>query len=82
MLLLNLYKKITQKIDVIRFEDDPIAIPKTVEAMMTYYTNATINIHSFDPKKMGKKRIGHSGFFNTKLGKSFWNLPLQLIEEQ
>lgn len=76
----NFYKKITQDIDVIRFEDDPIAIPKTVQAMMAYYPNASINIHSFDPKKMGIKRVGHSGYFSAKLGKPFWELPLAIIK--
>ena len=76
----HFYEKVTQNIDVIRFEDDPIAIPKTVHAMMDYYKNATIKIHSFNPKKMGEKRVGHSGFFNAKLGRPFWELPLTLIE--
>ena len=76
------YERITQPIDLIRFEDDPIAIPKTVNAMMAYYKNAPIKIHSFDPKKEGKKRVGHSGFFSKKLGKSWWDLPLEIIENK
>ena len=78
----NYYQKIDQNIDVIRFEDDPIAIPKTVNAMMGYYKNAPIKIHSFDPKKMGEKRVGHSGFFSAKLGQPFWELPLEIIERR
>lgn len=77
----NFYEKITQNIDLIRFEDDPIAIPKTVNAMMAYYKNASIKIHSIDPKKLRKKRVGHSGFFSEKLGKSFWELPIEIIEK-
>lgn len=79
---ISFYEKITQNIDVIRFEDDPIAIPKTVNAMMDYYKNATIKIHSFDPRKLDRKRVGHSGFFSEKLGKSFWELPLDIIERK
>ena len=78
----NYYKQITKNIDVIRFEDDPIAIPKTVNAMMAYYKNAAVKIHSFDPKKLGEKRVGHSGFFSAKLGQPFWKLPLDIIEEE
>ncbi len=76
---INFYEKITRKIDLIRFEDDPIAIPRTVNAMMAYYKNAPIKIHSIDPKKMNKKRVGHSGFFSEKLGKPFWELSLDII---
>ena len=75
------YENITQNIDVIRFEDDPIAIPKTVNAMMDYYKNATVKIHAIDPKKIGKRRVGHSGFFSEKLGKAWWDLPLTIITE-
>ncbi len=81
-IITNFYEKIIQNIDLIRFEDDPIAIPKTVSAMMAYYKNASIKIHSVDPKKIGKKRVGHSGFFSEKLGESFWELPLEIIERR
>lgn len=78
----NYYQDITQNIDVIRFEDDEIAILKTVNAMMAYYKNASIKMHNIDPKKLGKKRVGHSGFFSKKLGKTWWDLPLQIIESE
>ncbi len=78
----NFYENITQNIDVIRFEDDPIAIPRTVNAMMAYYKNAPIKMHAIDPKKSGAKRVGHSGFFSEKLGKPWWDLPLEIIERK
>lgn len=77
----NYYEKITQPIDVIRFEDDEIAIPKTVHAIMNYYKNASLKIHTIDPKKLGLKRVGHSGFFSEKLGKTWWDLPLRIMEK-
>ena len=76
----NFYEEIAQPIDVIRFEDDPIAIPKTVNAMMAYYKKATIRMHNINPEKSGKRRVGHSGFFSEKLGKTWWDLPLEIIE--
>ena len=76
----NFYEDITQAIDVIRLEDDPIAIPRTVKAMMAYYKNALIKMHAIDPKRLGKKRVGHSGFFSEKLGRNWWDLPLTIIE--
>jgi len=48
--------------------------------MMAYYKNATIKIYAIDPKKMGQKRVGHSGFFSEKLGRTWWELPLEIIE--
>ena len=74
------YQKITQQIDAIWFTDDQIAIPKTVESILAYYPNATITRHPQDPKALGLKRVGHSGFFNKKLGQAYWNLPLEIIE--
>lgn len=77
----NYYTEITQKIDNILFKDDQIATPRAVSSMMDYYTNATVREHWIDPKKHGLARIGHSGFFSKKLGKSFWDFSLELIEE-
>ena len=76
----NFYEEIAQPLDVIRFEDDPIAIPKTVNAMMAYYKKATIRMHNINLEKSGKRRVGHSGFFSEKLGKTWWDLPLEIIE--
>ncbi len=78
----NYYAAITQKIDWLWFADDAIATDRALESIMSYYTQATINKHPFDPQKLGISRIGHAGFFSPRAKQKLWRYPLDLIEAE
>ena len=76
------YPDIKRKIHTIHFTDDPFAKPKSIERMMQYYKNADIQYHKIVPADFNLKKIGHSGFFSSKVGEQLWRYPLDLIENE
>jgi len=65
---------------VLGFTDDPIATPRAVEALLSYYSNAPIERRWTRPADVGARAIGHHGFFAERHRDSLWREALDWIE--
>ncbi len=61
--------------------DDSIANLDNVNDMISVFTKIKTNIVKLDPKELGKKQIGHMGFFSSK-NKELWELATGWFEAQ
>ena len=61
--------------------DDSIANLKNVNDMIHVFTKIKTKIVKLDPKELGKKQIGHMGFFSSK-NKELWKLAIDWFEAQ
>ena len=59
--------------------DDPIATPDNVPALLGLYQNARVEERWVEPQEIGRKRIGHLGFFHSDIGKPLWNEMLDWL---
>lgn len=57
----------------IQITDDPIANDITANKILRYYKNAEIEIEKINPKKIGVKKIGHTGFFSRQFKNTLWS---------
>jgi predicted alpha/beta hydrolase len=76
------YDKFLIPIKSIQIDDDPIANKITVNKLVSYYKNAKIEVENITPKKMGVKKIGHTGFFSRKFKDTLWNKLIADIDNR
>jgi len=62
------------------FDDDPIATPTAVEALLESYANASIERRWTLPAEVGVRAIGHHGFFAERHRDSLWRTALDWID--
>ena len=62
------------------FNDDPIATPAAVEALLASYPNAQIERRWTRPREVGVRHIGHHGFFAERHRDSLWRGALDWID--
>ena len=66
----------------ISFADDPLfAPPRAVRALLELYPCARSEHRHLDPKALGVKRVGHSGFFDAGVCPELWEATAQWLEE-
>jgi predicted alpha/beta hydrolase len=57
---------------VVAVSDDPYAPPRSVEAFLAFYPNASRKLERVDAAAFGGDRIGHFGFFRERFSDSLW----------
>lgn len=66
----------------ISFADDPIFAPtRAVRALLDLYPCARSEHWHFNPKDLGVRRVGHSGFFDAGVCPGLWESTVQWLEE-
>ena len=60
--------------------DDPIANLKNVKDMIRVFPKIKSKIVKLEPKELGKKQIGHMGFFRSK-NKELWSMALEWFKK-
>jgi len=66
------FRKIQIPILVYSFTDDWFAPELAVKALLSHYNQASISWMHLKPSDVGKKSVGHSGFFLDKNKATFW----------
>lgn len=52
--------------------DDNIATDRSVESLKSFYRNALTTVEKLNPKDIGRKSIGHFGFFSRASRETLW----------
>lgn len=62
-------------------DDTDFAPPKAVMALKSFYNNADTTLETIYTKNLGKKYIGHFGFFRSEYKRNLWELPLNWLSD-
>jgi len=62
-------------------DDKDFAPPKAVMALRRFYNNANTSLETLNTKDLGKKHIGHFGFFRSENKSNLWVLPLKWLSD-
>jgi len=62
-------------------DDKDFAPPKAVMALRSFYNNADTSLETINTKKLGKKHIGHFGFFRSENKSNLWEMPLNWLSD-
>ncbi len=71
------FRKIQIPILVYSFSDDWRSPEPAVKSLLNHFTQASISWMHLNPDDVGKKKIGHSGFFRKKNKDPFWEFVSQ-----
>jgi predicted alpha/beta hydrolase len=63
-------------------EDDTYAPRRTVEGLLSFYSQAQITHRHVSPKDLGVAAIGHFGFFREQFKSSLWNDTVHWLKQQ
>jgi predicted alpha/beta hydrolase len=66
------YARVAFPIRSYSFSDDTFAPPRAVEALLGFYTGATVERRALTPRDLGVGSIGHWGFFRERFRDSLW----------
>lgn len=66
------FDKVSTPITSIQIQDDPLANKVTSQKLLTYYSNAEIEIQEVFPNEYGVDKIGHTGYFSRKFKNNLW----------
>ncbi|OLS26407.1 MAG: hypothetical protein HeimC3_09570 [Candidatus Heimdallarchaeota archaeon LC_3] len=73
------YELLTKPLLAFSFTDDHYAPPPAVENLMTHYTNTQLTLKSYKPEDLGRKKIGHFGFFREENKDTLWKEVLDFF---
>lgn len=76
----NVFAEIRAPLLTVGFTDDPIATPRTVEAINRFFPNVRRESRWYSPADAGVKRIGHEGFFSSRNRDSLWRPVVDWID--
>jgi predicted alpha/beta hydrolase len=76
------YRKLQVPLLTFSFSDDWRSQESGVKALLEHFTSAYITWYHIAPKQIGKKRIGHSGFFKLSSKKRMWWPLLNWINDK
>jgi predicted alpha/beta hydrolase len=57
---------------VLGFDDDPLATPQAITALIRYFTGCSMERRQVAPKTIGVEAIGHMGFFRRAMKPTLW----------
>ncbi|HEX7847868.1 MAG TPA: alpha/beta fold hydrolase [Chitinophagaceae bacterium] len=77
----NNYRKLRIPLLAYSFSDNWKSPPKAVQELLNRFANAYITWHHIRPIEMGRKAIGHYGFFYPEMEASLWLKLLQWVNE-
>lgn len=77
----NNYQKLRIPLLAFSFSDNPHSPPKAVQELLNHFASAFITWHHLKPGDIGKKTIGHSGFFEPEMEKTLWAMMLDWLRE-
>ena len=76
----HVFEEIRAPILSVGFTDDPIATPRTVAELHTFFPNAGYETRWYSPEDAGSKRIGHEGFFASRHRDTLWKPVVDWID--
>jgi predicted alpha/beta hydrolase len=68
----SVFTEIRAPVLTVGFTDDPIATPRTVEAINEFFPNVARESRWYSPRDAGVRRIGHEGFFSSRHRDTLW----------
>jgi predicted alpha/beta hydrolase len=78
----NVFAGIRAPVLTVGFTDDPIATPRTVEAVNKFFPNVERESRWYSPAQVGAPRIGHEGFFAARHRDTLWRPVLDWIDDK
>lgn len=66
------FKNVTAPMKMISFSDDHFAPPRTVDNLVTRYSNAQVERINYTPHQFGVKELGHFNYFKRGFKEYFW----------
>jgi predicted alpha/beta hydrolase len=76
----NCFAEVRAPVLSVGFTDDPIATPRTIEAMNRFFTNVQRESRWFTPADAQSRRIGHEGFFAVRHRDTLWRPVFDWID--
>lgn len=76
------FKTFTAPMLVYSFEDDIYAPKRTVEGLLSFYSQAKITHQHVSPQDLGVASISHFGFFREQFRSSLWRETADWLKEQ
>jgi predicted alpha/beta hydrolase len=74
------YARVRAPLRAYAISDDRFAPPAAVEALLALYPNARGDIRRIDPADLGRKSVGHFGFFREAFRDSLWREAADWLE--
>lgn len=68
----NFYGEIRFSLLNYLFSDDPLATPRSSEALLKHFSRALTEQRHVSPAQVGQKQIGHFGFFSRRSESTLW----------
>jgi predicted alpha/beta hydrolase len=75
------FAAVRMPVRLVSFPDDPIAPPRAVTELATYYANAQVVRREVRPTEIGRDRIGHFGYFRERVGAPLWHDAVAFLED-
>jgi predicted alpha/beta hydrolase len=76
------YRKLQVPLLTFSFSDDWRSQQNGVKALLQHFTSACITWYHLKPKEIGKRRVGHSGFFKLNPQNRLWQPLLNWINDK
>ncbi|MEZ5500067.1 MAG: alpha/beta fold hydrolase [Steroidobacteraceae bacterium] len=64
------------------FTDDPISVAANVPPLLQIYRHAAIETRWIDPREIGTRHLGHTGFFHDQHGRPLWDETLDWLQSR
>jgi predicted alpha/beta hydrolase len=75
------YRKLRVPLLSFSFSDDWHCPNRAVQELLNHFANALVTWYHIRPAEIGVKRVGHSGFFDTRMKTILWMKLLQWVKE-
>jgi predicted alpha/beta hydrolase len=76
------YRKLQIPLLAFSFSDDWHCPSRAVEELLSHFANAVKTWYHINPAEVGKKKIGHTGFFDPSMKTILWMKLVQWIKEE
>lgn len=66
------FRDVTQPITLLSFTDDEYMSARSTDSLHAFYANAPVTARRLAPEAVGTQRVGHFGFFRSRLETALW----------
>ena len=78
----NNYRKLEVPLLIFSFSDDWRSQQSSVQGLLEHFASARLTWYHIDPAQIGKKRMGHLGFFKIQSKENLWQPMLNWINDK
>lgn len=76
------YEKLRVPMLSLSFTDDEMMSKRSIDNLLDFYKNATMERRYIKPQDVGTKRIGHFGFFRPQFQATLWQEALDWLQQR